>query len=74
MKTYVEVYVSADGAKASEILEILTNIGFQSAFGEQDFVFNWKKEVVLPEILKFVDKIQSKLKGTGVLLKFTTIK
>ena len=74
MKTYVEVYVSADGAKPSEILEILTSLGFQSAFGEQDFVFNWKKEVVLPEILKFVDKIQSKLKGTGVLLKFTTIK
>jgi hypothetical protein len=74
MKTYVEVYVSSDGAKASEIMEIMTNLGFKSSYGEQDFVFNWKKEVVLAEILKFVDKIQSKLKGTGVFLKFTTIK
>ncbi len=74
MKTYVEVFVSSEGAKASEILKILTELGFQPSFGEQDFVYNWRREVVLPEILRFVDKIQEKLRGTKVLLKFTTIK
>jgi hypothetical protein len=73
MKTYVEVFVSSEGMKASEILNTLTNIGFKPAFGEQDFVYNWKKKVLLPEILKFVDEVQSKLKGSGVIMKFTTI-
>ena len=74
MKTYVEVFISSDGAKASEILEILTELGFQPSFGEQDFVYHWRKDVVLPEILRFIDEIQEKLKGTNTLLKFTTIK
>ena len=44
MKTYVEVFVSSEGMKASEILDILTNIGFKPSFGEQDFVYHWKKK------------------------------
>ena len=73
MKTYVEIYVSSEGEKASVILEKLTEIGFKPAFGEQDFVYKWKNKVVLPEILEFVDRVQSKLKGTGIIMKFTTI-
>jgi formylmethanofuran dehydrogenase subunit C len=72
MKTYVEVFVSSEGEKASVILRMLTEMGLKPAFGEQDFVYHWKKKVVLPEILKFVDDIQTKLKGTGALLKFTS--
>ena len=74
MKTYVEVFVSSEGMKASEILDKLTKMGFKPAFGEQDFVYHWKKNEVLPEILNFVDKVQLKLKGAGVIMKFTTIK
>lgn len=73
MKTYVEIFVSSEGEKASRIVEILTDLGFQPSFGEQDFVYHWKKNVLLPEILRFIDQIQNRLKGTGVLLKFTTI-
>lgn len=74
MKTYVEVLVSADGEKASLISEKLFDMGLKPSFGEHDFVYNWKDEVVLPEVLNFVDQIQSKLKGTGAILKFTTIR
>jgi len=74
MKTYVEIFVSSEGMKASEILDKLTKMGFKPSFGEQDFVYHWSKKVVLPEILNFVDKVQSKLKGAGVIMKFTTIK
>ena len=74
MKTYIEVLVSADGEKASLISEKLFDMGLKPSFGEHDFVYNWKDEVVLPEVLNFVDQIQSKLKGTGAILKFTTIR
>ena len=74
MKTFVEVLISADGEKASLISEKLFDMGLKPSFGEHDFVYNWKDEVVLPEVLNFVDRIQSKLKGTGAILKFTTIR
>ena len=73
MKTYIEVLISADGEKASLISEKLFDMGLKPSFGEHDFVYNWKDEVVLPEVLNFVDRIQSKLKGTGAILKFNTI-
>ena len=74
MKTYIEVLISADGEKASLISEKLFDMGLKPSFGEHDFVYNWKDEVVLPEVLNFVDQIQLKLKGTGAILKFTTIR
>lgn len=74
MKTYVEVYVSADGEKASVISERLHEMGLKPSLGEHDFVYNWKDNVVLSKVLNFVDSIQSKLKGTGAILKFTTLK
>ncbi len=74
MKTYVEVYVAADGEKASEITQKLHEMGLEPSFGEHDFEYKWKDEVTLPEVLRFVDNIQSKLKGTGAILKFATIR
>jgi hypothetical protein len=73
MKTYVEILHSADGAKASKIFEILTEIGLQPSFGQTDFVFCWKKNVTIPEILRFLDNVLAKLKGTGAIVKFSTI-
>ena len=74
MKTYVEVYVSADGEKASVITENLLEIGLKPAIGEHDFVYSWKDNVTLSEVLKFVDHVQSKLKGSGAILKFSTFR
>ena len=74
MKTYVEVYVSADGEKASVITEKLLEMGLKPAIGEHDFVYNWKENVPLSEVLHFVDRVQSKLKGTGAILKFSTFR
>lgn len=74
MKTYVEVIVSTEGEKASVITDKFFEMGFKTTFGEHDFVFYWKKNVTLPEVLRFVDNVQQKLNGTGAMLKFTTIK
>ena len=74
MKTYVEVYVSADGEKASVITDRLFEIGLKPTIGEHDFVYSWKDNVTLSEVLKFVDHIQSKLKGSGAILKFSTFR
>ena len=74
MKTYVEVLVSADGEKASLISERLIEMGLKPTIGEHDFAYNWKENATLSEVLKFVDSVQLKLKGSGALVKFSTFR
>ena len=74
MKTYIEVFFSADGDKASLISEKLGELGLKPTIGEHDHVYNWKESVPLSEVLQFVDRVQSKLKGTGAILKFSTFR
>ena len=74
MKTYVEILHSADGEKVSIIFEKMKDLGFKPALGEHDFVYIWKKDVVINEIIEFLDNVISKLKGSGAILKFTTIR
>jgi hypothetical protein len=73
MKTYVEVLHNVDGEKASKIFEILSEIGLKPSYGLHDFEYNWDKDVNFQEILRLLDRIISKLKGTGAILKFSTI-
>ncbi len=74
LKTYIEVYVNCDGEKGSQITRILTEMGLESSIGQHDFAYKWKDNATLPEVLRLVDKVQSKLSGTGTILKFTTIR
>ncbi len=74
METFVDVYLSVDGEKGSVIFNKLNEIGLKSYIGEHDFVYDWKGIATISDELKLVDKIQSQLKGTGVMLKFTTIR
>ena len=74
MKTYLEVILSSEWEKASIVTERLLDMGFESGFGQHDFVYNWKKEVVMSQLLYFIDQVQHKLKGCNVSLKFQTIR
>ncbi|MCK4347595.1 MAG: hypothetical protein KAW47_03170 [Thermoplasmatales archaeon] len=74
MKTYVEILHSVDGEKVSVIFEKMKDMGLKPALGEHEFVYNWKKNVTLPEVIKFLDGVVSKLRGTKAILKFTTIR
>ncbi len=73
MKTYVEIFHSADGEKPSIIFEILTEMGLKPSYGQHDFEYTWKKDVTFMDIIKFLDRLISKLNGTGAILKFSTI-
>ena len=73
MKTYVEILHSVEGEKASVVFDIIAGLGLKPSFGQHDFVYHWKKDVTIPEIIQFLDRMISKLKGTGVILKFSTI-
>ena len=74
METYIDVYLNADGEKPSIIFNKLTEMGLKYHIGKYDFIYDWKRIVSIKEELVFIDRIQEKLKGTGVVLKFTTIR
>ena len=74
METFVDVYMNVDGEKGSVIFSKLSGMGLKYYIGEHDFVYNWKGIATISDELKLIDKIQSELKGSGVLLKFTTIR
>lgn len=74
METYIDLFLSADGAKASEIQSKLRELGIKPAVGDHDFIYDWKGVVDATEIITFADKVQTHLRGTGVILKFNTVR
>lgn len=74
MKTYVTVTFSSEGAPASKVVELLSSMGFETALGNHDFVYDWKKRDTAPaEVINLLDRVQSHLAGTKVHITFITI-
>jgi len=74
METYVDIFINVDGEKISIIHKKLIEMGLKPIIGEHDFVYNWTGIVTIDEEIKFFEKIQSNLKGTGVILRFISIR
>lgn len=74
METYIDVFFSSDGEKASVVFKKLAEMGLKHNIGEHDFVYDWKKATSIVEELALADKIQNELKGTGVMLRFRTLR
>jgi len=74
METFVDVYMNVDGEKVSVIFTKLNELGLKYYIGEHDFVYDWKGIATISDELKLIDKIQTQLKGTGAMLKYTTIR
>ncbi len=74
METYIDIFHNVDGEKASIIFNKLNNMGFKHHIGDHDFVYDWKRVATIDEELVLIDRIQEELKGTGVILKFTTVR
>lgn len=74
METYLDIFLPTIGEKASSINEKLIELGLKPTIGEHDYVYNWNGIVTIDEELKFIDKVQEKLKDTGAILKFKTLR
>jgi len=74
MDTYVDLFISSDGEKVTTIHKKMVEMGLKPTIGEHDFIYSWTGIVTIDEELEFIEKIQSKLKGTGAILRFTSIR
>ena len=75
MKTYISMFISSEGAKASEITKTMTDLGFRTTLGSHDFVYDWKDKDKAPEeVVNFIDSVQNKLKGMNIRFSIATLK
>jgi len=74
METYIDILLNSDGKNASFIEKKLLKIGLKTSMGEHDFIYDWKRIVSPSEIINLADKIHSELKGSGAIIKITTMR
>ena len=72
MRTFVVVTFSSEGGSASQVVNKLMDMGFETTLGSHDFVYHWDKSATAENVIELVDKVLSKLKGMNVLLQFAT--
>ena len=64
MKTYLLLHLDSEGAKYSEIAEVLEDLGFRpESGGGYDFVYVWGREATVTESLEFADRVQAAIQG-----------
>jgi hypothetical protein len=74
MKTYLTIMFNSEGSTPSEVKDQLLNLGFKTAKGSYDFVYEWDEEnVTVEELVWFADKVHSSLKKHNVFFTIETI-
>jgi hypothetical protein len=65
---------NSEGSKPSEVKNQLLNLGFKTAKGSYDFVYDWaEEEVTVKELVWFADKVHAALKNHNLCFTIETI-
>lgn len=70
MKTYIDIYLSSEGASLKKLLAALKKIGLEPISGSHDFVIDWENE---KEFLQKMEKVYKALKGKRVTYRLETV-
>jgi len=73
MKTYLTIMFNSEGSSPSEVKDQLLNLGFKTAKGDYDFVYEWDKQVDLDQLVWFADKVHASLKNHNVNFTIETV-
>jgi len=65
---------NSEGSTPSEVKNQLLNLGFKTAKGSYDFVYDWsEKSVTVEELVWFADKVHAALKNHNVCFTIETV-
>ncbi|MDH5450497.1 MAG: hypothetical protein OEX77_06305 [Candidatus Bathyarchaeota archaeon] len=73
MRTYLKVWYNSEGANPVVVAQKLNNMGFKAIKGQFDYVYDWRKEVELEDILQIMTAVHETLKGSKVSYKMETM-
>ncbi|MGI0071623.1 MAG: hypothetical protein ACRECT_06110 [Thermoplasmata archaeon] len=65
-KTFLLLQLDSEGARYSEVAELLEDMGFRPETEGYDFVYEWGRAASVHETLEFADRIQETLRGKRV--------
>lgn len=71
-RTYLVMYFGTKGVGASEIAKRVEKLGFRSAFGSVDFIYEWDEMPTKEQVLKLGDKLCVALKDSGAVFNLDT--
>ncbi len=71
-KTYLIMYFGTKGVGASEIAKRVEKLGFRTAFGSVDFIYEWEEMPTKEQVLKLGDELCAVLKDTGAVFNLDT--
>lgn len=74
MITYLTLTFNSEGAKPSEVISALEDIGFRPATGFYDFQYEWEDNATLEDVVVLADKVHVTLKGMNASFKMETTK
>ena len=71
-KTYLIVYFGTNDKPISQIADSVETLGFETAIGPVDFIYEWKSKPTKEQIFELGDKLTEILKGTGTVFNLDT--
>ena len=73
MKTFVDVYISSNGMKMSEVVQELLNMGLTPTIGDHDFEYEWEDPIpTVATVAELANAVQDRLADAQVMLRFVT--
>jgi len=73
MRTYVRMSFHSEGASPVKVLDTMRALGFEESMGLHDFVYKWKEQTTIEEVIQLTAKMHERLKGLDVNYEITTI-
>jgi hypothetical protein len=73
-RTYLVIYFGTKKVKPSEVAKMVEGLGFKTKFGSVDFTYSWENKPTKEQVLELADKVNEKLKDSGVIFNLDTQK
>ena len=71
-KTHLVMFFGTGDGKPSKIEKRIEKLGFTTALGPVDFIYEWKVPPTKNQVLKLADRVAIALKGTGSVFNIDT--
>ena len=74
MRSYLLLHLDSEGARYSQLAELLEDLGFRAhTDGGYDFVYDWDREATVTESLGLADRVQATLQGQRTYFRLESV-
>lgn len=71
-RTHLVMYFGTGDGRITDVVKKVESLGFTSALGPVDFIYEWDSEPSKEQVLALADNLAATLKGSGVIFNLDT--